>query len=493
MSETKVTSHEANSIGELNRDADWSGLYVTVVGAGVAGVAAAAALATVGALVELTDRGDFRQLSSAQQEVIAQLTALGAVIARDSTDGWGGRAPDLLVVSPGVKPFAHAITRARELGIPIWGELELAWRLQSTSKAAQWLLVSGTNGKTTTTLMAEAMANAGSCSAWAVGNIGASAVEAVMREDQPDLLVVETSAAQMVFTQSLRPLASVVLNFAPDHIDYFGSMATYQAAKSSVYRGVTRAAIFNLEDLTTRRMIDQVGVAKDVKLVGFSLREPAEGELGVAGGYLVDRAFGHGDVRLCAVDEVHPAAAHNVANALAAAGLVRAAGVDSGAISAGLLAFEPAAHRITDVGTVAGIRFIDDSKATNAHAAATSIAAYPSVIWIAGGLAKGQDFSGLIQEVRNHLRGVVLIGRDKGEIAAALQRHSPDTPVISIAGDDATCMPEVVGAARSLALRGDVVLLAPACASWDMFTDYQHRGDTFAQAVRGLSASVGAA
>lgn len=474
-------------INALHRDSDWSGLKVTVVGAGVAGVGAAGGLAELGVDVELIDQADLNELDQTHQGLLKK-----SVVIKANTLAWAGQRPDLLVVSPGVKPFADVIEQAHAQGVAIWGELELAWRLRPRAKAAQWLLVSGTNGKTTTALMATAMANFDGQTARAIGNIGVSAVEAVLEEGQPDFFVVEASAAQMVFSFSLRPFASIVLNLAPDHLDYFGSMSSYQLAKAKVYSGVTGAAIFNADDPTTRQMIDQVGLPASVRKVGFGLGPPAKDQIGLADDFLVDNAFGSGQIRLAPRSRVHPPALHNVANALAAAGLVRAAGFAPEAVAHGLEVFLPAPHRISDVGDVDGVRFIDDSKATNTHAAGTSIRSYSKVVWVAGGLSKGQDFTGLVQEVRANLRGVVLMGQDKGEIAEALTRHSPDTPVIFISGVDHRCMPEVVRAAASLAQPGDVVLLAPACASWDMFTDYQHRGDCFASAVEQLSASAGA-
>lgn len=480
------------ALNELNRDSDWSDIDVTVVGAGIAGVGAAGVLARMGAKVELTDQGDIAALSGDRRVLIDQLVASQAVSVKDKIDGWTGNTPHLLVVSPGVKPFAEVVLRAKSQGVPIWGELELAWRLRPISNPAHWLLVSGTNGKTTTTLMAAAMANFGPTTAQAIGNIGVSAVQAVTQVSQPSYFVVETSAAQMVFTDSLRPEASVVLNLAPDHLDYFGSMSQYQAAKAKVYSGVTRAAIFNIADPTTHRMIDQIGIPPGVKTVGFSLGKPELGQVGVADDFLIDNAFGVGEIALAPLSDVKPAADHNIANALAAASLVRAVGIEPQGVSHGLATYQPAPHRIADVGVVEDIRFIDDSKATNAHAAATSIRSYRSVVWVAGGLGKGQDFTGLVQDVRAHLRGVVLIGKDRHEIAAALKRHSPSTPVVEVIGSDAACMPEVVGAAKALAQSGDVVLLAPACASWDMFTNYQQRGQAFADAVSELANVVSA-
>ncbi len=199
-----------------------------------------------------------------------------------------------------------------------------------------------------------------------------------------------------------------------------------------------------------------------------------------------------GGVVLAHVGDVRPAAPHNLANALAAAALARSlhhAGlltVPAAAVSAGLRAVDPGAHRIAHVETIDGVDFVDDSKATNAHAAAASLQAFPHVVWVAGGLAKGGQFGELVEGAADRLRGAVLIGRDRAAVAEALARHAPEIPVVEVAGTDTGAMDDVVRAAAALARPGDTVLLAPACASMDMFRDYAERGDTFAAAVRRL-------
>lgn len=212
--------------------------------------------------------------------------------------------------------------------------------------------------------------------------------------------------------------------------------------------------------------------------------------LGVVDEYLVDRAFiaerRDAAQELASITDVHPAAPHNVVNALAAAALARSYGVEAAAVQQGLRDFHPAPHRIAEVGDVDGVRFVDDSKATNAHAAAMSLTAYPSVVWIAGGMAKGQHFDDLVLHVRDRLRGVVLLGVDAHVIADDLARHAPDVPVIMIDRTDTGAMRDVVEAAASMASSGDVVLLAPGCASWDMFDDYSHRGRMFGESVRAM-------
>lgn len=445
------------------------------MGAGVAGTSAAVALDHLGAEVQVTDNSDTVKTPT-------ELSSAGLFV-QAGVDGWVGTPPELIVVSPGVAPNSNVIRNAIEMGIPIWSELELAWQLRKPGASPEWLVISGTNGKTTTTLMTSAMGSTEGKTAWAVGNIGSSIVEAVTRPEQPDYYVVEAAAAQMVFTESVRPLASVVLNFAPDHLDYFGSIDSYARNKGKVYVGTQQVAIFNTGDPATERMVNEANLSAKVLKVGIRMGEPQRGEFGLQDGFLVDNVFSPSLTRLAATDDVQPHAQHNVFNALAAAALIRSAGYSPESVRIGLESFVPAKHRITEVAEIDGVRYIDDSKATNAHAAATSIVSYPKVVWIAGGLAKGQEFSGLVQQVREHLRAVVLMGRDRSEISAALTRHAPSVPQVEIACTEPDAMHEAVRAARGVAQSGDVVLLAPACASWDIFRDYQHRGDIFAAEV----------
>jgi UDP-N-acetylmuramoylalanine--D-glutamate ligase len=210
--------------------------------------------------------------------------------------------------------------------------------------------------------------------------------------------------------------------------------------------------------------------------------------LGVVDDLLVDRAFvenrAENAQELASVHDVRPFAPHNVGNALAAAALARAYGVPAAAVREGLRSFEPAGHRIAEVATVAGVRWVDDSKATNGHAAETSLLAYESVVWIAGGMAKGQEFDDLVRRAGTRMRGAVLLGVDRAKVRDALARHAPEVTVIEVDGTDTGAMDDVVRAASGLARPGDTVLLAPGCASWDMFRDYAHRGDVFADAVR---------
>jgi UDP-N-acetylmuramoylalanine--D-glutamate ligase len=446
-----------------------AGRTVLVCGVGIAGSSAARALLRADARVLLT--------AATQSEAVQPLVEAGA-----SWAGMPDAVPDgvdLVVASPGVPPHDALLVNATSRGIAVWGEAELAWRLRGPG-AAPWLAVTGTNGKTTAVHMLESILRAAGLSALAVGNVGVPMIDAVVSGGH-DVLAVELSSQQLHFAESLRPRAGAVLNIAPDHLDWHGSMDAYAAAKTRVWAG--DIAVGNRDDPLVRELL--AGVRN--RRVGLTLAEPHDNELGIVGGRLVDRAFGAGE--LLDVGEVHPSGTHNVANALAASALALAHGVDPAAIVAGLHAFVPDPHRNQYVITRGGVDYVDDSKATNAHAALASLSAYRPVVWIAGGLLKGASVDELVAAVADRLRAVVLLGRDRADIAAAIRRHAPNIPVIDVASTDDGAMTEVVDAAAGLAHAGDTVLLAPAAASYDMFSGYAARGAAFAAAARSLGRS----
>lgn len=472
----------------LRRDSDWQYWSVTVAGIGVAGFACADALMQLGARVTVIDAGDGEK----QREKAEILDVLGATVLL-GYDGGLPEGTDLLVVSPGLPPRAAVIVEAQERGVPVWGELELAWRLRDPDTAAAWLCITGTNGKTTATLMLESILRAAGYRTTSAGNIGHSLVDVVMH-DELDVIAIEVGAPQLPFVHTMSPVAAAFLNIADDHIDHFGSMDAYVAAKARIFDRVQEAVVYNAQDPVTVRAAEEADVIEGCRAIGFTLGSPGLSMLGVVDDLLVDRAFlpdrAERAQELGSVRDVHPLAPHNVANALAAAALARAFGVPPTAVRDGLRAFTPAAHRIATVGTVAGVRFVDDSKATNAHAAQTSLSAYDPIVWIAGGMAKGQEFDDLVRSAAARLRGVVLLGVDRAVIAGALARHAPDVPVIEVATPETGAMAEVVQHAASMAQPGDTVLLAPGCASWDMFRDYSDRGRQFAEAVAALTGFV---
>jgi UDP-N-acetylmuramoylalanine--D-glutamate ligase len=469
-------------VSDFSRGSDWSSVHAVVAGIGVAGFAAADHLVHLGARVTVIDGADGER----QRERADILEVVGAAVRLGDGDTLP-EAADVLVVSPGLPPHAPVIRAAQADGVPVWGELELAWRLRGEDAAA-WLVVTGTNGKTTTTLMLESILRAAGLRTAAVGNIGVSLIDAVMDPEGFDVLAVEVGAPQLPFLLTASPVASVCLNVAEDHIDHLGSFDAYRAAKARIYTHTQVAAVYNAAEPDTIRMVEEADVVEGCRAIGVTLGVPGPSMLGVVDDLLVDRAFvenRHESAQeLASVHDVHPFAPHNVGNALAAAALARAYGVPAAAVGEGLRSFEPAGHRIADVGEVDGVRYVDDSKATNCHAAETSLRAYDPVVWIAGGMAKGQEFDDLVVATRDRIRGVVLLGVDRERIREALVRHAPDVPVVEVSRTDTGAMDDVVDAAAAFARPGDTVLLAPGCASWDMFRDYAARGDAFADSVR---------
>jgi|694.fasta_scaffold02382_4 UDP-N-acetylmuramoylalanine--D-glutamate ligase len=413
---------------------------------------------------------------------------------------------DLVVTSPGFPPTAPVLVAAAAAGVPIWGDVELAWRLDAAGRYGpprRWLVVTGTNGKTTTTSMLYDMLVAGGLRAVLCGNIGEPVLDVLARP--ADVLAVEVSSFQLHWAPSIRPAAGVVLNVAEDHLDWHGSFEAYSAAKARALDG--RVAVVGLDDPAAAALLP--GATAPFK-AGFRLGEPAAGELGVRDGVLVDRAFAD-DLVLAGVDTIPVAGPVGVLDALGAAALARAVDVPDSAIASALAGFRVGRHRSEPVGLIDGVAFVDDSKATNPHAAEASILAYSRVVWVAGGMLKGASIAQAVARVADRLAGVVVIGRDRAAFADALSRHAPDVPVIQVVTrEDAVVhetnessvtggtrvieasgpglgrrvMAEAVAAAASLARPGDTVLLAPAGASFDQFAGYGDRGDAFVDAVR---------
>uniref|UniRef100_A0AAU3H5C5 UDP-N-acetylmuramoylalanine--D-glutamate ligase n=1 Tax=Streptomyces sp. NBC_01401 TaxID=2903854 RepID=A0AAU3H5C5_9ACTN len=470
-------------------DVDWRGKRVTVAGLGVSGIPAARALHARGALVTVVNDGDDER-SRAQA---AELEALGITVRLGDGDTLP-ESTELVVTAPGWKPGKPLFLAAADADVPVWGDVELAWRLRGRDgrEAAPWLAVTGTNGKTTTVRMLASILEAAGLRTAAVGNIGVSLLDAVLGDETYDVLAVELSSYQLHWAPSLRAHSGAVLNLAPDHLDWHGSMAGYTADKGRIYEGNSVACVYNAQDRATEDLVREADVEEGCRAIGFTLGTPGPSQLGVVDGILVDRAFVADRQKqaqeLAETGDVNPPAPHNIANALAAAALARAYGVPPAAVRDGLRAFRPDAHRIEHVADVAGVAYIDDSKATNTHAAEASLAAYDPIVWIAGGLAKGATFDELVGGAAKRLRGVVLMGADRALIREALARHAPEVPVVDLERTDTGAMSAAVREAARLARPGDTVLLAPACASMDMFVNYNKRGEAFADEVRQLAA-----
>ncbi len=478
----------------LGQTDSWEGVRAVVAGFGVSGFAAADNLTHLGASVTALDEN-----AAGKEEQAELLGVLGA----DVRLGPGTTAAlptdldhvDVVITSPGWRPDSPLLAEARDRGIPVWGEVELAWRLRHPDHDAPWLAVTGTNGKTTTVQMLDAILRQAGLRSVAAGNVGLPLVEAVMDPVPHDVLAVELSSFQLHYTDSMSAESAAVLNVAEDHLDWYPSMTEYAADKGRVFERVQRACVYNVADPTTEQLVRDADVVEGARAIGITLGMPQPGMLGVVEGLLVDRAFieerSTSAAELCTVDDLPSPAPHVVFNALAAAALARAHGVSQQAVRDGLRGFALDGHRIAVVAEQDGITWVDDSKATNPHAALSSLRAYDPVVWVAGGLAKGARFDDLVASVRDRLRGVVLLGRDADVVAEALARHAPDVPVIRVGSDETGVtdgghgpMGRVVAAAASLAQPGDTVLLAPGCASMDQFAHYGARGDAFAAAVR---------
>ncbi|PZS30650.1 MAG: UDP-N-acetylmuramoyl-L-alanine--D-glutamate ligase [Pseudonocardiales bacterium] len=448
-----------------------NGSTVLVCGAALAGQSMAKALLARGATVLVADRVE-------SSGGVADLVSAGArfVGSPDAVpDG-----VDQVVTSPGWRPDHPLFVDALSRGLEVIGELEFAWRLRGAA-AAPWLAVTGTNGKTTSVRMLESILRASGRRAIAVGNVGVSVVDAVTAAEPYDVLAVECSSFQLHWSSTVTPQAGALLNVAPDHLDWHGTMQGYTETKTRVWTGPV--AIGNADDPIVTDLLASAGAATRV---GLTLSEPARGQLGLRAGILVDNAFANTPVELAAASEIRPAGMHNVANALAAAALARAHGVPAEHIAAGLGSFVPDPHRNQFLFERDGVGYVDDSKATNPHAALASLTAYERVVWIAGGQLKDAPVGELVASVADRLAGVVLLGTDRAVLAAALRRHAPDVPVIDVSSIDDGAMTEVVRTAAGLARPGDVVLLAPAAASYDMFSGYAARGAAFEAAVRAL-------
>ncbi|MFE3603455.1 UDP-N-acetylmuramoyl-L-alanine--D-glutamate ligase [Streptomyces sp. NPDC059096] len=463
---------------------NWQGKRVTVAGLGVSGIPAARVLNGLGAVVTVVnDSDDERARAQA-----AELEKLGVTV-RLGDGATLPEATELIVTAPGWQPGKPLFTAAAAAGVEIWGDVELAWRLRGPG-AAPWLAVTGTNGKTTTVRMLASILTAAGLRTAAVGNIGVSLLDAVTGEETYDVLAVELSSYQLHWAPSLRAHSAAVLNLAPDHLDWHGSMEAYAADKGRVYEGNTVACVYNAADPATEDLVRAADVEEGCRAIGFTLGTPGPSQLGVVDGILVDRAFVENRreqaQELAQVSDVNPPAPHNIANALAAAALARAYGVEAAAVRDGLRAFHPDPHRIERVAEIGGVTYVDDSKATNTHAAEASLAAYDPIVWIAGGLAKGASFDELVAASAPRLRGVVLIGADRALIREALARHAPEVPVVDLDRTDTGAMSAAVREAARLARPGDTVLMAPACASMDMFVNYNKRGEAFADAVHAL-------
>jgi UDP-N-acetylmuramoylalanine--D-glutamate ligase len=473
--------------------ADWSNLRAVVYGVGVSGFAVADTLHELGSsLLVVANSADEQHADLLG--VLGIDTAIG-IPKEDQLSKVINFAPHVIVVSPGIKPTDEILLWAQQNSVAIWGDIDLAWRLRDkTGSIAKWVLITGTNGKTTTTQLVEQMLLSGGKRAIACGNIGLPILDAIRHPDGFDYLVVEVSSFQLHYMNEPHPYVSALLNIAEDHIDWHGTFEEYAKAKGKVFQGAQRAIVYNVEDERTIDLMKQADVESEETLaVGFTRGFPADLQVGYVEDSLIDRAFfpyrakelpqisSHDEIGKIGV--VTP---HLLANVAAATAIARACDISPNTIGDAIAKFKLDRHRIEFVANQGGVLWFDDSKATNAHATEASLRSFERVVWIVGGLLKGVNIRPLIRNNVDRLKAAVVIGADRSEVLASLRECAPELQVIEISESDSTkIMNRVVEAARSIAEDGDVVLLAPSAASMDQFQDYADRGNQFARAVLG--------
>lgn len=480
---------------------DVAGARILVAGFGVSGYAVADQTLQRGAHVVAVDAST----DTATQERAQILRVLGADIrlgvehTQTLPELDYGTGFDVVVTSPGWRPDQPLLAEAARRQIPVWSEVELARRMQQPGGPA-WLTVTGTNGKTTVVTMLEQILRQQGLRAVAAGNVGLPVIEAALDPEGFDVLAVELSSFQLHWTEHLHAHASAILNITEDHVDWHGGAAEYARAKGKIYEGTKVACLYNLIDDQTRRLLEDADVVEGCRAIGVGLGAPGLSELGIVGDLLVDRAFVDNRRRHAAelgtLQDVahlgpHGAAPHTLMNALFAAGLARAYGVDPIAVRDGLRAYTPGVHRGAIITTHEQVVYVDDSKATNPDSASAALGSVASAVWIAGGDLKGAHVGPLIAQHASRLRAVVLIGTDATPFITALAEQAPRVPVqwVDPAGYDTAddVMAEAVRRAHDYAHAGDAVLLAPAAASIDQFRSYAQRGEAFAAAARGLA------
>ena len=439
-----------------------AGKNCLVIGAGVTGMACQEALVNFGA----------------NSKVFDEKVKTGADIVNEIPDG-----VELAIVSPGWRDDHMIISKLRSGGVEILSEIDFAWQVKQVLAPSQkWIALTGTNGKTTTIKMVESIFKAANINGVACGNVGETVIASVCAKKPLDYLAIELSSFQIHWSNLPQYESVVVLNIAEDHIDWHGSFEAYAQAKLKLLKHSNKVILNKSDSELSRRTSSDL-------ITWFSLDTPNAGELGVVENLLIDRAFSASPSQANEIAElvdITPTVPHNVLNALAAAALALSIGIKYKDIKSGLKNFSPDHHRMELVLIKNEINWIDDSKATNPHAAAASLLSNFKVIWIAGGLAKGASMSDLVKRCASRIKAVILIGEDRELIAKAIGDYSPKIEVVRVnqLSDAKTLMKDVVSAAIKLAQPGDTVLLAPACASMDQFDSYVQRGQLFAQAVK---------
>lgn len=469
---------------------DWKNLRVVVFGLGVSGFSVADTLAELGAnVLVVAEKADAEYLDLLS--VIGVKSLIGEV-AKDFKTELEGFDPELVVTSPGFRPDSPQIVWAVARGIEVWTDIDLAWRLRDkVGKPADWICVTGTNGKTTTVQLATHIMKTAGLRVESCGNIGTPILDCIRDEIGFDALVVELSSFQLHYLQEIKPFASAVLNVDQDHIDWHGSFGAYLTAKGKVFANVEAACVFNQADEKTMHLVEDADVQEGARAIGFTTGFPGPSQIGYTDGLLIDNAYSGNralkELECLAeysdIEQIGVVTKHLLQNTAAAAALVRAYGVPARAVAAGIASFKLDAHRIELILERDGVSWIDDSKATNPHAASASLESFDSIVWIVGGLLKGVDIAPLVEKHASRLKAAIVIGLDREPVLRALEIHANTVPVIEIGSGDAV-MERAVMAAAGVASAGDTVLLAPSSASMDQFKDYADRGHQFVAAVK---------
>ena len=467
---------------------DWSEVKAVVFGLGVSGFSVADTLNELGAqALIIADNADEKYLE------ILDVLGIEAVIGKDSetvSKKCSEFGATVVITSPGITPDNELLVQAQNTDVAIWTDIDLAWRVRDKfGKASQWICITGTNGKTTVTQLVEQMLLSAEIRAVACGNIGKPILDAVRDPAEFEVLVVELSSFQLHYVNHIEPLASVVLNLAEDHLDWHGSIEEYGRTKGKIYNNTKVCCVYNAGDKQTSELLAKSTNTSEAQAVGFTVNTPAPNEIGWVEDILVDRAFvddASEALELATLEDLNDSiivSPHLMANIAASASLARAAGVQPHEISKAIQEFELDHHRIELVLRQDGIEWVDDSKATNPHAAAAALSSFDSVVWVVGGLLKGVDISDLVARYSPKLKAAIVIGLDREPVLEALAKLSPNTLVHEVSVESSEVMNEVVRVAKGVATDGDTVLLTPAAASMDQFKDYAHRGRLFAEAV----------
>jgi UDP-N-acetylmuramoylalanine--D-glutamate ligase len=446
---------------------DLGGKKVLVVGLARTGIATALFCAERGARVTATEARPEAEIV----ETAAKLRAVGVTLELGGHRAETFVEQDLIVPSPGVSPLLPTLAAARAIGVPVWSEIELAWRFLR----GRLICITGSNGKTTTTSLIGHILETARLPVQIAGNIGTPLISRVDVSSDSSFTVMEASSFQLESISAFRPDVAVLLNVTPDHLDRHGSVEAYGRAKARMFENQTEedAAVINADDA----MAPQYAPAGP-RVLWFSRQKRVASGCYLRGEEIVFRSDG-AECVLLERKIIGLRGSHNIENVLAAAAAARLAGVEPSAIAEGVRTFAGVEHRIEYVATISGVEYFNDSKATNVDATLKALDAFPgNVLVILGGKDKGSDYRILRPVLRSHARMVLLIGSAADKIEADLAGVIP----VERAGT----MARAVEVASRRAQPGDTVLLAPACASFDQFDNYEHRGRVFKQLVREL-------